>query len=208
MYKSSFTGAQIDAGITAANAAAPQSTTYTKSEVDTALSGKQAILVVDTNLDSAPTENSTNPVTSGGVYTAISSKANTSDLGTAAAKGFDASPTSGHTDYAVSSGGVYTALAGKATRSSYIKNDAETITIDNDTAYFLVVNGVNISESGVFMLFKAADNTTPRIVEITTTQDFSTYFTVAANANSNTFTITPISSTDSNKWYVTNLLRL
>lgn len=37
MYKSSFTGSEIDAGIAAANAAAPQSTTYTKSEVDTAI---------------------------------------------------------------------------------------------------------------------------------------------------------------------------
>lgn len=33
-YSGAYTGAQIDAGIAAANAAAPQSTTYTKSEVD------------------------------------------------------------------------------------------------------------------------------------------------------------------------------
>ena len=37
MYKSSYTGSEIDAGIAAANAAAPQSTTYTKTEVDTAI---------------------------------------------------------------------------------------------------------------------------------------------------------------------------
>lgn len=39
-YTGAYTGAQIDAGIAAANAAAPQETTYTKTEVDTALSGK------------------------------------------------------------------------------------------------------------------------------------------------------------------------
>lgn len=119
MYKSSYTGSQIDEAVAKANAAAPQSTTYTKTEVDSALSGKQATLVVDTNLDSAPTENSTNPVTSGGVYQALSGKSDAShthtmsqitDLGAAAAKGFDETPTSGHTDYAVSSDGVANAL--------------------------------------------------------------------------------------------------
>lgn len=111
MYKSSYAGSQIDEAVTKANEAAPQSTTYTKNEVDTALSGKQATLVVGTNLDSAPTENSTNPVTSGGVYTALAGKANTSDLGAAASKGFDAAPTSGNTNNAVSSDGVYQALS-------------------------------------------------------------------------------------------------
>lgn len=46
----------------------------------------------------------------GDVETALSGKANTSDLGAAAAKGFDASPTSGNTNNAVSSDGVYQAL--------------------------------------------------------------------------------------------------
>lgn len=110
MYKSSYTGSQIDEAVAKANEAAPQSTTYTKTEVDSALSGKQASLVVGTNLDSAPTENSTNPVTSDGVYQALSGKANTSDLGVAAAKGFDAAPTSGNTNNAVSSDGVANAL--------------------------------------------------------------------------------------------------
>lgn len=39
-YTGAYTGAQIDAGIATANAAAPQATTYTKTEVNTALSGK------------------------------------------------------------------------------------------------------------------------------------------------------------------------
>lgn len=40
---------------------------YTKSEVDTALNGKQMTLTFDTT----PTANSTNPVTSGGIYNVI-----------------------------------------------------------------------------------------------------------------------------------------
>lgn len=83
MYKSSYTGSQIDDAVAKANAAAPQSTTYTRTEVDLALSGK----------------------------------ANTSDLGAAAAKGFDSTPTAGHTDYAVSSDGVHKALAAKLNTS-------------------------------------------------------------------------------------------
>ena len=46
---------------------ADKSTTYTKTEVDTALGGKQGTLTFDTT----PTQSSTNPVTSGGIYTAL-----------------------------------------------------------------------------------------------------------------------------------------
>lgn len=46
---------------------ADKSNTYTKTEVDTLLATKQNTLT----FDSTPTENSTNPVTSGGVYNAI-----------------------------------------------------------------------------------------------------------------------------------------
>lgn len=47
----------------------------------------------------------------GDVEAALAGKANTSDLGAAAAKGFDESPTSGNTNSAVSSDGVYRAIA-------------------------------------------------------------------------------------------------
>jgi len=49
-------------------AKADASAVYTKSETDTALAAKQNTLT----FDSTPTANSTNPVTSGGVYTALS----------------------------------------------------------------------------------------------------------------------------------------
>ena len=59
-----------------------------------------------TMVDGTP---STNPVGSGAVYTALQSKANTSDLGTAAAKGSTDTVSSGSTDL-VESGAVYTAI--------------------------------------------------------------------------------------------------
>ena len=43
----------------------------TQTALNNGLAGKQNTLVVGTNLDSAPTSGSTNPVTSGGVYSAI-----------------------------------------------------------------------------------------------------------------------------------------
>lgn len=55
--------------------------------------------------DSAPTSGSINPVTSGGVYTALASKQGILT--------FDSSPTE-NSDKLVKSGGIYTSLAGKA----------------------------------------------------------------------------------------------
>ena len=114
-YDGAYTGEEIDAAVAAAFAAAPQSTTYTKTEVDTLLSAKapQSTTYTKTEVDtllSAKAPQSTT-YTKNEVDTALSGKANTSDLGAAAAKGFDASPTSGHTDYAVSSDGVASALS-------------------------------------------------------------------------------------------------
>ena len=44
---------------------------YTKAETDTLLGAKQATLVVGTNLDDTPIQGSTNPITSGGVYSVV-----------------------------------------------------------------------------------------------------------------------------------------
>lgn len=67
---------------------------------ETAIEGKQGTLT----FDSAPTEDSSNPVTSGGLYTALAGKQSTLS--------FDDAPTSSSSN-PVKSGGVYTALAGK-----------------------------------------------------------------------------------------------
>ena len=64
------------------------------------IDGKQDALT----FDNAPTQNSSNPVTSGGVYTALGGKQDTLT--------FDSTPTSGSTN-PVTSGGLYTALDGK-----------------------------------------------------------------------------------------------
>ena len=74
-------------------------------EVASKIATKQDVL----SFDNSPTQNSDNPVKSGGVYTALASKANTSDIGTAAAKNFTTSVTSGSNDL-VTSGAVYTAI--------------------------------------------------------------------------------------------------
>ena len=70
-------------------------------ELKTASDAKQGTL----DFDSAPTSGSTNPVTSGGVYTALAGKQDTLD--------FDSAPTE-YSNNLVKSGVIYTALAGKA----------------------------------------------------------------------------------------------
>ena len=60
--------------------------------------------IVEDNSDSTPTENSTAPVTSGGVYTALGTKQNNLT--------FDDAPTASSTN-PVKSGGVFTAITGE-----------------------------------------------------------------------------------------------
>lgn len=80
-----ITLAASDVGALASNGTAVKATadaagnnivnTYaTQSALSSGLAGKQNTLVVGTNLDSAPTSGSTNPVTSNGTYTALAAK--------------------------------------------------------------------------------------------------------------------------------------
>ena len=62
-YSGAYTGAEIDAAIAAANAAAPQETTYTKNEVDTALAAKADKGVVGLKLVLSRTVGSSTAVT-------------------------------------------------------------------------------------------------------------------------------------------------
>lgn len=73
---------------------------YNKSEVDLLLLAKQDVLT----FDATPTASSTNPVESGGVYSALQGKQDTLT--------FDNVPTA-NSNNPVKSGGVYTALEGK-----------------------------------------------------------------------------------------------
>ncbi len=81
---------------------------YNKSQVDTLLLTKQAVLT----FDNAPTSGSNNPVKSGGIYTALQGKQDTLT--------FDNAPTE-DSDNPVKSGGVYAAL----------ENKQDTLTFDN-----------------------------------------------------------------------------
>ena len=100
---------------------------YTKNETNSLLAGKQNTLT----FDAVPTASSENPVKSGGVQSALASKADASTVsalsdnvntlsGTVANKQdaltFDSSPTSGSNN-PVTSGGVFTALSLKATNA-------------------------------------------------------------------------------------------
>jgi hypothetical protein len=82
---------------TALNGKADKSDTYTKTEVDTALSNVQGQLT----FDNVPTANSDNPVKSNGIKTALDGKQDTLT--------FDSTPTA-NSNNPVTSGGVYTAL--------------------------------------------------------------------------------------------------
>lgn len=81
---------------------------YNKSQIDTLLLTKQAVLT----FDNAPTSDSNNPVKSGGVYTALAAKQDTLT--------FDNAPTE-DSDNPVTSGGVYAAMEDKQ----------DTLTFDN-----------------------------------------------------------------------------
>lgn len=100
-------------------------------------------------LDSSPTQNSTNGITSGGVYTALATK---QDILT-----FDNSPTQNSVN-PVKSGGVYTALAGKQ----------DTLTIDSTPTQ----NSTNPVQSGG--VYTAIANATPNITADTEPTEDST----------------------------------
>ena len=69
---------------------ADDSPVYTKSEINTLLESKQNTLT----FDNSPTENSNNPVKSGGIYTALAGKANSTDIPNVPVKGITANGTS------------------------------------------------------------------------------------------------------------------
>lgn len=79
--------------------------------------------IVENNSDTTPTENSTAPVTSGGVYTALGTKQD--------ALTFDSEPTDESTN-PVTSGGVYTAINAISTGFFHLTTKSITATTEND----------------------------------------------------------------------------
>ena len=146
-YNLSVTAADLNTAITKANAAAPQSTTYTKTEVDTALAGKQAVLTtaqqnaVDSGITSAKVQQYDNKADISDIYgrgTAISgSDSEHEDL-------------NNYTTY----GRYY--VAG-STSAGYIDNSPVT-----DTGYLLTVESSS-QQGGVIQKIYVFKSNTPKI---------------------------------------------
>lgn len=95
---------------------------YTKTQVDSALSGKQNALT----FDSTPTQGSTNPVTSDGIYDALQSKANTST--TLSGYGITDAYTKTQVDSLISGkADSATTLAGYGITNAYTKSETDTL---------------------------------------------------------------------------------
>lgn len=131
---------KIDAGIHAAKVQAEGAASGV-SALQTAVSGKQDRLT----FDDAPTQGSSNPVKSGGVYAALQNVSVTTD----------AVPTAGSTN-AVQSGGVYTALQGKQ----------NTLTFDSTPTQ----GSTNpVTSDGVYTAIAASGGVTPAFLDVTPT---------------------------------------
>ena len=108
-------------GISRTVSAAIESIESTLSAHAAAISSKQDKLT----FDSAPASGSKNPVTSGGIYSALIGKQNAGDYATTSALAkkqdkltYDSAPTSGSSN-PVTSDGIYSALAGKQATGDY-----------------------------------------------------------------------------------------
>ena len=131
---------KIDAGIHAAKVQAEGAASGV-SALQTAVSGKQDRLT----FDDAPTQGSSNPVKSGGVYSALQHVSVETD----------AVPTAGSTN-AVQSGGVYTALQGKQ----------NTLTFDSTPTQ----GSTNpVTSGGVYAAIAAAGGVAPQFLTVTGT---------------------------------------
>lgn len=136
-YDGAYTGEEIDAAVAKANEAAPQSTTYTKSEVDSALSGKA---------DASHTH----------------TRGEITDLGAAAAKGVDNTPTSSSTNL-VESGGVATALAAKLNTADVdaALSNTSTNPVQNKVVQAPIASLVDRGAKNVFNLEGSTFNSRP-----------------------------------------------
>lgn len=134
--------------------------------------------------DDAPTENSTNPVKSGGVYTALSGKQATLT--------FDDTPTSGSSN-PVKSGGVYSALGNKQDTVSFdgtysSSNKAATVsTVTNAVNALDVAGASNIAASKTLASWSEADgkvSITTQDIAITGSQAVLTGYQIAQSKQS------------------------
>ena len=143
-------------------------------------SGKQDALT----FDDAPTENSNNPVKSGGIYTALSGKQATLT--------FDDSPTSGSSN-PVKSGGVYTALGNKQDTVTFdgtysaSTNKAATVSTVTNAVNALDVTGGSVAASKTLASWSETDgkvSVTTQDIAITGSQAVLTGYSIAQSKQS------------------------
>ena len=143
-------------------------------------SGKQDALT----FDDAPTENSNNPVKSGGIYTALSGKQATLT--------FDDSPTSGSSN-PVKSGGVYTALGNKQDTVTFdgtysaSANKAATVSTVTNAVNALDVTGGSVAASKTLASWSETDgkvSVTTQDIAITGSQAVLTGYSIAQSKQS------------------------
>lgn len=121
--------------------------------------------IVEDNSDTTPTENSTAPITSGGVYTALGTKQDTLT--------FDSAPTDESTN-PVTSAGVYTALGAKqdllVVLSDTLPNSVTALTIPYPTGVtkndYVIVGWNIISNNIKYSGFNMGGSSSVRLLQI------------------------------------------
>ena len=153
---------------------------FVTSDEKSTWSGKQDALT----FDDAPTENSNNPVKSGGIYTALSGKQATLT--------FDDSPTSGSSN-PVKSGGVYTALGNKQDTVTFdgtysaSTNKAATVSTVTNAVNALDVTGGSVAASKTLASWSETDgkvSVTTQDIAITGSQAVLTGYSIAQSKQS------------------------
>ncbi len=153
---------------------------FVTSDEKSTWSGKQDALT----FDDAPTENSNNPVKSGGIYTALSGKQATLT--------FDDSPTSGSSN-PVKSGGVYTALGNKQDTVTFdgtysaSTNKAATVSTVTNAVNALDVTGGSVAASKTLASWSETNgkvSVTTQDIAITGSQAVLTGYSIAQSKQS------------------------
>lgn len=153
---------------------------FVTSDEKSTWSGKQDALT----FDDAPTENSNNPVKSGGIYTALSGKQATLT--------FDDSPTSGSSN-PVKSGGVYTALGNKQDTVTFdgtysaSTNKAATVSTVTNAINALDVTGGSVAASKTLASWSETNgkvSVTTQDIAITGSQAVLTGYSIAQSKQS------------------------
>ena len=139
------------------------------------ITGKQDTLT----FDSAPTASSTNPVTSGGVYTALAAKQDTLTL--------DSTPTQNSTN-GVTSGGVYTAISTAVTNGSVTVDSEFSSSSENPVQNKVIKNALDGKQATLSF------DSTPTASSTNPVTSGGVYTALSGKQDSLTFDSTPTAS--------------